>query len=247
MEEIKEEESCSKDVPSLNILCAICSEFFKNTDIIYSVSKCGHAFHRQCLFRWLSRSSTCPQCRGNVHKHNIHRLFLNFSEPSATDELDVKPTETYEWLFVDDNITLEELNKFCFALGLDKESNPVFAARVYLEDDLLPAYYVPKLKGVYAAWNCESHFLTDGIELLHTNNDKAEYEWVSASNGVVPGNALESGYCQTGETLYTARTTLNGRIRYGKLHPSHGCAYVPYKEKEINNRNYEVLVRIPKK
>ncbi|XP_037814160.1 uncharacterized protein LOC119605248 [Lucilia sericata] len=250
MEEENKEENVETKVTSLqsslNVMCAICSEFFKSTDIIYSTSKCGHVFHRQCLFRWLTRSNTCPQCRASVHQHNVHRLFLNFSEPTAMDEIDAEPIKSFEWLYVDESITAEEIAQFGFILGLDKESDPLFAARVYLEDDLLPAYYVPKLKGAYAAWNCESHFLTEGIELLHINNDNADYKWLPSSNGEIPTNALASGYAETGETLYTARYVHNDRMRYGKLHPSHGCAYIPYKGKELNNRNYEVLVRIPK-
>ncbi|KAM7344215.1 uncharacterized protein ACRADG_011035 [Cochliomyia hominivorax] len=232
---------------SLNVLCAICSEFFKNSDIIYSTTRCGHVFHRQCLFRWLTRSNTCPQCRANVHKHNVHRLFLNFNEPSEADEVISEPIiNSFEWLYVDGSVTEEELSQFAFILGVDEESDPVFAARVYLEDDLLPAYYVPKRKGVYAAWNCESHFLTEGIELLHINNDNSEYKWVAAESGEVPPNALATGYTENGETLYTARCIYNDRMRYGKLHPSHGVAYVPFEQKEVNNRNYEILVRIPK-
>ncbi|XP_065366623.1 uncharacterized protein LOC135959590 [Calliphora vicina] len=246
MEENKVENVDNNITSSLNVLCAICSEFFKNTDVIFSTSKCGHVFHRQCLFRWLTRSNTCPQCRASVHKQNVHRLFLNFNEPTETDGVDAEPIKSFEWLYVDESVTAEELAQFGFIMGLDKEGDPLFAARVYLEDDLLPAYYVPKLKGVYTAWNCESHFLTEGIELLHINNDNADYKWEPASNGEVPPNALASGYCETGETLYTARTIHNERMRFGKLHPSHGCAYIPYKTKEVNNRHYDILVRIPK-
>lgn len=246
MEENKNESAENKLTSSLNVLCAICSEYFKSTSIIYSTSKCGHVFHHQCLFRWLKRSHTCPQCRANAHNHNVHRLFLNFSEPTKIDQVDTEPIKSFEWMYTEDSVTAEELAQLGFVLGIDKEGDPLYAARVYLENDLLPAYYVPKLKGAYAAWNCQSHFLTDDIELLHVNNDNADYKWVSASNGEIPPNALATGYCENGETLYTARAFCNGRIRYGKLHPSHGCAYVPHKDKEISNRNYEVLVRIHK-
>ncbi|KAH8331495.1 hypothetical protein KR074_004513, partial [Drosophila pseudoananassae] len=40
--------------PALNILCPICNEFFKETDVINSTS-CGHVFHKNCLTRWLNR------------------------------------------------------------------------------------------------------------------------------------------------------------------------------------------------
>lgn len=240
------EETTQPKTSTLNVLCAICSEFFQNSDIIYSTTKCGHVFHRQCLFRWLKRSHTCPQCRASVHDKNIHRIYLNFSEPTEMDYVDAEPIKSYEWLYIDESVTVEELSKLGLIMGVDKEGDPVFAARVYLEEDLLPAYYVPKMKGVYAAWNCQAHFLTEGIEVLHINHDEADYSWVAASNGEIPPNALATGYCETGETLYTARTEYKDRIRYGKLHPSHGCAYVPYKNKEANSREYEILTRVTK-
>ena len=246
MEENREQKSENSNSTSLNILCAICSEFFKNTDIIESTTKCGHVFHRQCLYRWASRSNTCPQCRAPVHKYNVHRLYLNFSEPTSLDDIEVEPIKGFEWLYVDETVTEKELAENCFVLGMDKEGKPLYAARVAFDDDILPCYYVHKDKSVYAAWGCQSYTISEGIEILDISNDDAEYKWVSASEGEVPENALKTGYCETGEILYTARAIYNDRVRYGKLHPSHGCTYMPYKGKEVNNRNYEVLVRIPK-
>lgn len=247
MEETQEQNVENKQTATtLNVLCAICSEFFKNTDIIESTTKCGHVFHRQCLYRWVLRSNTCPQCRARVHKRSVHRIYLNFTEPTSLDDVEVEPVRGFEWLYVDESMTEKELSEFGFVMGLDKAGDPIYAARVALEDDILPCCYMPKAKGVYAAWNCEGHFLTEGIEILDISNDNAEYKWVSASNGEVPENALETGYCETGEILYTAQAVYKDKKRFGKLHPSHGCAYLPYKRKEVNNRNYKVLVRIPK-
>lgn len=231
---------------SLNILCAICSEYFKNTDIISSTTKCGHVFHHHCLQQWMRRSNTCPQCRANCHRHMVHRVYLNFSEPIPQDELDVEPIQTFDWFPIDATVTEEEIAKFGFKLDNDGEGNPIYAARVYYNDDLLPAYYVPKERGVYTAWGCSSHFLDEEIELLQVDNDNAEYKWVTAENGEVPEKALATGYAESGETLYISRAIFADRLRYGKLHPSHHCCYFPYEEHEKNNKTYEVLVRIPK-
>lgn len=232
---------------SLNVICAICSEYFSNLDRIYSTGHCGHAFHQQCLFRWLSRSSTCPQCRRTCHRRNVHRLYLNFSEPQES-QLDIEEERRngLEWVYHDESITEEEIKSFGFKLGLNENDEEVYAARVYLHDDLLPAYYVPRLQTVYAAWNCSSHSLKSDIELLDISQDNAEYKWVAATSGVVPENALDTGYSETGETLYLGRATYEGRVRYGKLHPSHSCVYMPFEDKEVSNREYEVLVREPK-
>ncbi|XP_075168180.1 uncharacterized protein LOC142240358 [Haematobia irritans] len=232
---------------SLNVLCAICSEYFNSNSVIYSTTKCGHVFHQQCLLKWLIRSNNCPQCRANCHRHAVHRIFLNFSEPLPSDEVEDEPEISFDWCPLSDNMTTDEISKFGFKLDNDKNGDPLYAARVYLNDDLLPAYYVPKKKGVYCAWNCRSHFLKEGIEILDVSNDgNADYKWISAENGEIPDNALIFGYTETGENLYCSRTFCEGRVRYGKLHPSHGCCYVPHKEFEKNNNVYEVLVRVPK-
>ncbi|XP_073811002.1 uncharacterized protein [Musca autumnalis] len=228
---------------SLNILCGVCCEYFKNNDNIYSTCKCGHAFHHKCLTRWMSNSNTCPQCRADCHPHMIHRLYLNFSESTPMDDMYVAVKDTYDWCPLDSSAT--DIASFGFKFCNDKNGDAIYAARVYYKNDLLPAYYVPKEKGVYFAWGCASHFQVNEIELLHIAGDKAEYKWIAAEDGDVPGNALAVGYTERGETLYFARTKYKRRMRYGKLHPSHRCCYVPYKEWEKNNKSYEVLVRLP--
>lgn len=244
---VNESENKEKKEASLNILCAICCEFFGNTNIIYSTSKCGHVFHQQCLFRWLSHSKSCPQCRANVFKHTVHRLFLNFREPCEMDEENVEPMNNFEWMYIDNcDYTIEELEEFGFVAYEDSKGVPVYVARVYLEDELLPAYYVPEVNGAYISYNDESHVAVEDIELLNISSDNSEYEWIPAADGELPDNALEIGFCETGEKLYSARAMYEGRMCYGKLQPSHGCAYVvPALGDEVNNRNYEVLVRIP--
>lgn len=231
---------------SLNVLCAICSEYFQNSDIVYCTTRCGHVFHHKCLTRWLSNSTTCPQCRGNCQRHMIHRIYLNFSEPTPLDDVDTEPEAIFDWYPLESSMSVSEIAGFGFKLDNDENGDAIYAARVYYKDDLLPAYYVPQKKGVYCAWGCASHFLDDNIELLYIAGDTAEYKWESAENGHVPENALHVGYTQNNEELYFGRAMYKGRVRYGKVHPSHHCCYFPYKEWEKNNRTYEVLVRIPK-
>ncbi|XP_061395739.1 uncharacterized protein LOC133331355 [Musca vetustissima] len=239
-------EEMTATTTTLNVLCAICSEYFKSNDIIYCTTKCGHVFHHKCLTRWLSQSTTCPQCRAVCHRHMIHRIYLNFSEPTAQDdELDAEPVNTFDWYPLDSSMDPKEIASFSYKLGTDADGDAIYAARVYFKDDLLPAYYVPKKKGAYCAWGGGGHFVENDIELLYTSDDKADYKWVSAENGAVPENAFVCGYTDRGESLYFGRANYEGLIRYGKIHPSHRCCYIPYEELEKNNRSYEVLVRIP--
>lgn len=64
--------------------------------------------------------------------------------------------------------------------------------------------------------------------------------WVPASNGVVPPNAV-SGGIDGSEQLFIARARHEADLIPGKLHPSHGCCYVPYGSGEHSHKEYEVL------
>lgn len=233
---------------SLNILCAICSEFFDNADVIYS-TRCGHVFHKRCLYHWLHRSNTCPQCRKNCLKVHCHQLFVNFVERSLDDENvpEIAFPKCYEWIYIDpDLMEPEESLTGLFHFGKDEDGNDIYAARGMYNGDLLPAYYVPKKKAIIAPWGFKSHRLSEDIELLDISNDDAEYKWVAACNGAIPENAFATGRTVIGDILYTARAEHKGRMLYGKLHQRYNLAYMPYKKIEVCNSNYEVLVRIPK-
>ncbi|XP_075156713.1 uncharacterized protein LOC142229992 [Haematobia irritans] len=64
--------------------------------------------------------------------------------------------------------------------------------------------------------------------------------WIPASNGVVPPNAVSGGF-DGSDQLYVARAYHGSDLIPGKLHPSHGCCYVPYGGEEHSHRDYEVL------
>ncbi|XP_005180313.2 uncharacterized protein LOC101888348 isoform X2 [Musca domestica] len=68
----------------------------------------------------------------------------------------------------------------------------------------------------------------------------ASETWVPASNGVVPPNAV-SGGIDGSDNLYIARARHSNDLIPGKLHPSHGCCYVPYGGVEHSHKEYEVL------
>lgn len=42
--------------------CSICFEDF-NTDSITRIFNCGHAFHAECIDKWLNLKPTCPSCK----------------------------------------------------------------------------------------------------------------------------------------------------------------------------------------
>lgn len=67
-----------------------------------------------------------------------------------------------------------------------------------------------------------------------------------SGNGHVPSNAVSSGNQSNGEPLYVGRTNHDGSLLVGKVHPSHGCIYVPFNGQEHRHEQYEVLVSQPR-
>ncbi|GFT64550.1 TRAF-interacting protein [Nephila pilipes] len=58
--------------------CVICTDLF-DTGIGIVSTQCGHVFHSKCLFKWIDRSKTCPECRGPVSSKNVSKLYFSFA------------------------------------------------------------------------------------------------------------------------------------------------------------------------
>ena len=48
--------------------CNICLEDFKEGDEMRKLHGCGHAFHDECINRWLSRVASCPICKKELEE-----------------------------------------------------------------------------------------------------------------------------------------------------------------------------------
>ncbi|KAL7096931.1 hypothetical protein ACP275_10G111300 [Erythranthe tilingii] len=46
--------------------CSVCLAKFEDVEILRLLPKCKHAFHIDCIDRWLEKHSTCPLCRHRV-------------------------------------------------------------------------------------------------------------------------------------------------------------------------------------
>lgn len=51
--------------------CAVCLSRFEDSDILRLLPNCNHAFHMNCIDRWLDGHSSCPLCR---HKLDVREL-----------------------------------------------------------------------------------------------------------------------------------------------------------------------------
>ncbi|XP_016969924.1 uncharacterized protein LOC108037795 [Drosophila rhopaloa] len=233
--------------PALNVLCAICNEFFRANDIIFSTSKCGHVFHKDCLTRWLNRSSTCPQCRSSCTRNRVHRLYLNFSEATEYDDTE-PPKMPIEWVPLDLDVHSSPDAHLppegAVQCGTNEDGLPTYVARGYYDDDLLPSVYVPEKKAAYGSYSCRAHVLTDDVEILVLND--CDHKWVAGRHGSFPQDAIHTGYSELGEVTYTGRGFYEGILRLGKVHPSHKVMYIPHRGQEVNVNTYEVLVVTPR-
>ncbi|XP_050743293.1 uncharacterized protein LOC108030229 [Drosophila biarmipes] len=157
------------------------------------------------------------------------------------DDEDEEPTALpAQWVPLD--ISLKKLPKGVFKSGFDDRGNTSYVARVYLNDDLLPASYVAKTKTALCSWDCRAYEFTE-LELRILTD--CHYKWVAGTKGSYPPGALQAGHSEDGEVTYTGRGQYRGITRLGKVHPSHGVMYLPHRGLEVNIPDYEVLVVVP--
>ncbi|XP_010254027.1 PREDICTED: putative RING-H2 finger protein ATL12 [Nelumbo nucifera] len=51
--------------------CVVCLSKFEDTEILRLLPKCKHAFHIECVDKWLENHSTCPLCRHKVDPEDL--------------------------------------------------------------------------------------------------------------------------------------------------------------------------------
>ncbi|KAL9154286.1 hypothetical protein ABFS82_10G104900 [Erythranthe guttata] len=51
--------------------CSVCLAKFEDVEILRLLPKCKHAFHIDCIDRWLEKHSTCPLCRRRVSADDL--------------------------------------------------------------------------------------------------------------------------------------------------------------------------------
>ena len=56
--------------------CSVCLAAFEDVEVLRMLPKCKHAFHIECIDKWLEKNSSCPLCRFEVVMDDI-ALFMN--------------------------------------------------------------------------------------------------------------------------------------------------------------------------
>lgn len=123
--------------------------------------------------------------------------------------------------------------------GKDKDGATLYVARAHHEGDLIPGKASPTHRCAYVAWGGGEHPKNNFQVLI-----SRQVAWEFSSGGRVPPQAVVVGNTSNGEPLYMGRALHEGTQTPGKIHPSHGCLYIPYNGKEVSVKEYEVLVAI---
>ena len=155
-------------------------------------------------------------------------------------EEEVKLTE-YEVLVQPDkwiDATADSLPEFALEGGRDADGDLIYVGRVFRDGDMLPAKVVPNKSGAYVCWGGEEQKV-EHFQVLAG----AGFEWTSCASGTVAPGAVLAGSTSDGESLYVGRAEHEGSLSIGKVHPSHGCLYLPFGGAELKMDCYEMLVR----
>ena len=81
----------------MNNQCSIC--FYKIRETQMKVLNCtyNHSFHQKCIWKWLTKTNTCPLCREKVSslpsyncEYNEYIHYINALSPSTTKGKKVK-------------------------------------------------------------------------------------------------------------------------------------------------------------
>ena len=121
--------------------------------------------------------------------------------------------------------------------GVDKDGCDIYVGRAYHEGDWIPAKVIPGRHTAYVAHGGGEH-VKDSFQILC----EQRFDWVQTSGGNIPPGAVEGGRTDTGEPLYVGRVWHDGAHTVGKVHPSHGCCYIPYDSQEMSFSDYEILI-----
>uniref|UniRef100_A0A182Q766 Uncharacterized protein n=1 Tax=Anopheles farauti TaxID=69004 RepID=A0A182Q766_9DIPT len=120
--------------------------------------------------------------------------------------------------------------------GVDSDGEVIYVGRAFHEGEMIPAKVIPTKNVAFLCYGGEEVLKEDFEVLRH-----GAFVWEYASNGSVPETAVRIGQTAEGEPLYMGRAIYNGSQTPGKVHPSHGCCYLPFDGAEVSVTDYEVM------
>ncbi|XP_011504091.1 PREDICTED: C3 and PZP-like alpha-2-macroglobulin domain-containing protein 8 isoform X2 [Ceratosolen solmsi marchali] len=118
-----------------------------------------------------------------------------------------------------------------------EDDEPLYIGRANHEGALLPGKVKFSHGVCYVAWGGLEHTKTEYQVLCNCSP-----MWMPVSGNNIPPNALPAGQTEDGEPLFVGRINHQNTLTLGKVHPSHGCLYIPFGGEEIPFNDYEILI-----
>ncbi|KAF3778029.1 RING-H2 finger protein [Nymphaea thermarum] len=77
--------------------CAVCLAGFEGADMLRVLPKCRHAFHMDCVDKWLEGHESCPVCRQSVEAQDVLSLDISPRDSNTKqDDSDHTPAAVSE-------------------------------------------------------------------------------------------------------------------------------------------------------
>jgi hypothetical protein len=97
-------------------ICSICRQQFETNDILRTLNRCNHRFHRNCIDRWFEEHITCPFCRHDIRNNTEDNADNNTTDnaDNTTDNADNNTTDNVEETVSIERVTIpitESLNE----------------------------------------------------------------------------------------------------------------------------------------
>lgn len=121
------------------------------------------------------------------------------------------------------------------------DNSPLWVIRARYGGDFVPGKLAAKHQTAYIPFGGKEVRVFDFEVMLAPPHI---VRWVPSSNGSVPPGAIPAGNTASGEPLYIGRARYMQSLTPGKVHPSHGCAYICFGGSEVSLRVYEVLCSV---
>ena len=223
---------------------------------------------RHTLIAHVTEMVTSGPMLGKVHPRH-HCLYIviagekyNFSEYEVLCYATVPPLthihcSTFSWIDAKDG----EVPRGALAAGMTSSGKVTYVARAVVNGVDVPGHLAPSKHYCQVSHSSTEQHHTQ-YQVL-TVEDPAGFCWKLDSQGHLPEGAISGsergermgiGRTITGSDVSVGKTYQEVPIRLptckteaslqlvGKVHPSHGCLYVPYEGLEYIYREYEVLV-----
>nr|XP_034301055.1 natterin-3-like [Crassostrea gigas] len=123
--------------------------------------------------------------------------------------------------------------------GYDINKKALFIARAVVSGEMTPGKCGTHLEGAHIPFAGKEHIIQNYEVLVYPINALGFLDWQQASNGDVPGNAID-----TASGIYIGRVLYSGSLIPCKIHTGFKVAYMGFAGKEHQSKEYEALYKV---